>query len=295
MMSLALPSTMPEPLAREEATESGLDAFITMAILSLCFHLLLTLYGAQRFSEPPAQWKNPKTLPSIEAELVPPPPPTPAEAIGEALKAAEDKLPPVNEKLVGSMKADAFKTLLTCRGCTLAGANFNGSYLRLASLQGADLRKVQMAGAELSGTLMNGANLEGADMRGASAAGVNLIGANLKGADLSYARLDAALLFDADFTDAKLVGANFRVIEFVKGMTFRNADARKAIFRHAFLGGVDFRGTKLQGADFTKAWGLTNEQLALACGDATTKLPEGLVIPTCKEVPDGPEPADPVQ
>ncbi|MES1990567.1 MAG: pentapeptide repeat-containing protein [Pseudomonadota bacterium] len=294
-MSLALPSTMPEPLVREDATEGGLDTVITTAILSLCFHILLTLYGAQRFSEPPPAWKNPRVLPNIEAELVPPPPPTPAEAIGEAQKAAEDKLPPVNEKLVGAMKADAFKTLLTCRGCTLAGANFDGSYLRLASLQGADLRKVHMAGAELSGTLMNGANLEGADLRGANAAGANLIGANLKRADLSYARLDAALLFNADFTDAKLVGTNFRVIEFVKGMTFRNADARKAIFRHAFLGGVDFRGANLQGADFTKAWGLTNEQLALACGDAKTKLPEGLRIPTCSQKADGPEPTDPVQ
>ncbi|MGV8997077.1 MAG: pentapeptide repeat-containing protein [Parvibaculaceae bacterium] len=295
-MSLALPINAPEPLNAAEASEGGLDAFITMAVLSLCFHVLLTLYGAQRFSEPPPAWKNPKPLPSIEAELVPPPPPSsPAEAIGEALKAAEDKLPPVNEKLVGSMKADAFKTLLTCRGCTLAGANFKGAYLRLASLQGADMRKAQLAGAELSGTLMNGANLEGADMRGASAAGVNLIGANLKGADLSYARLDAALLFDADFTGAKLVGANFRVIEFVKGVTFRNADARKAIFRHAFLGGVDFRGANLSGADFTKAWGLTNEQLGLACGDATTKLPDGLVIPTCKEQSEGAAPADPEQ
>lgn len=294
-MSLALPIKIPKPLVAEEATEGGLDAFITTAILSLCFHVLLTLYGAQRFAEPPPAWKNPKPLISIEAELVPPPPPSAAEAIGEAMKAAEEKLPPVNEKLVGSMKADAFKTLLTCRGCTLAGANFKGSYLRLASLQGADLRKVQMAGAELSGTLLNGANLEGADMRGASAAGVNLIGANLKGADLSYARLDAALLFNADFTDAKLVGTNFRVVEFVKGMTLRNADARKAIFRHAFLGGVDFRGANLSGADFIRAWGLTNEQLALACGDEKTKLPEGLTIPMCGKQPEGPEPADPVQ
>jgi|GEM_PF-1560257 len=295
-MSLALPTSLPDPLVSEDATEAGIDALITAAVLSLCFHLLLTLYGAYRFSEPPPAWKNPRPpLPAIEAELVPPPPPSPAEAIGEALKAAEDKLPPVNEKLVGSMKADAFKTLLTCRGCTLAGANFNGSYLRLASLQGADMRKAHLAGAELSGTLMNGANLEGADMRGASAAGINLIGAKLKGADLSYARLDAALLFRADFTDAKLVGTNFRVVEFVKGMSLRNADARKAIFRHAFLGGVDFRGANLSGADFTKAWGLTNEQLALACGDDKTKLPEGLRIPTCKEQPEGPEPADPVQ
>tara|TARA_R110000868_G_scaffold8744_5_gene44728 strand:- start:2524 stop:3411 length:888 start_codon:yes stop_codon:yes gene_type:complete len=295
-MSLAVPDHMPAPLVAEEATESGLDAFVTTIILSLCFHVLLTLYGANRFSAPPEAWKNPYILPPmIEAEIVPPPPDeVPPEAIGEALEKAEDALPAVDAKLVGSLKADAFKTLLTCRGCTLAGANFNGSYLRLASLQGADMRKAQLQGAELTGTLLTRANLEGANLRGANAAGVDLRGANLKGADLTGARLDAAMLTDTDFTGAILVGANFRVVEMVKGLTFRDADARNALFRFAFLRGVDFRGANLSGADFTRAFGLSNEQLALACGDEKTKLPDDLVIPKCRDVPEGPEPDDPV-
>jgi uncharacterized protein YjbI with pentapeptide repeats len=280
-MSLALPVETPAPLVVEEASEGGLDAFVTTVILSLCFHALLSLYGAYRYAEPPAQWKNPRIWPVLEAELVQPPD-APAETIGEALKAAEEKLPPVDEKLVSTLKADAFKTLLRCRGCTLAGTNFNGSYLRLASLQGADMRQAKMRGADLTGTLLARANLEGADMYGANAAGVDLRGANLKGADLSYARLDAAMLTDTNFTGAKLVGANFRVVEMVKGLTLRDADARGAIFRHAFLRGVDFRGANLSGADFTRAYGLTNEQLALACGDEKTKLPDDLHIPMCK-------------
>ncbi|MFZ3033351.1 MAG: pentapeptide repeat-containing protein [Parvibaculum sp.] len=285
-MSLAIPDHAPEPIALPEVTEAGLDAFVTTIILAACFHILLGLFGAYRFAEPPPAWKNPRPpLPAIEAELVPAPP-QPAEAIGEALKEAEEELPPVDAKLVNSLKADAFKTLLTCRNCTLAGTNFTGSYLRLASLQHADLRKAKLVGAELTGTLLSYANLEGADLRGANAAGVDLRGANLKGADLSYARLDAALVTNADFTGAKLVGANFRVIEFVDGLTFRDADARHAIFRFAYLQKVDFRGADLSGADFTRAWGLTNTQLALACGDEKTKLPEGLHIPMCpKDTP----------
>lgn len=287
-MSLALPLQTLQPLVAEEPTESGLDAFVTTVILSLCFHLLLTLYGANSFSSPPEAWKNPYILPPmIEAEIVPPPPDMPSEAIGEALEKAEDALPAVDAKLVGSLKADAFKTLVTCRGCTLAGADFNGSYLRLASLQRADLRKAQMSGADLTGTLLAHANLEGANLRGANAAGVDLRGANLKGADLTDARLDAAMLTDTDFTGATLVGANFRVIEMVKGLTFRDADARDAYFRFAFLRGVDFRGANLSGADFTRAFGLSNEQLALACGDERTKLPDDLVIPMCKDKPAG--------
>ncbi len=288
-MTLALPIKAPEPLSAHEplsapeATEAGLDAFITMVILSVCFHLLLTLYGAYRYATPPVAWQNPRvwTAP-IDAELVPPPD-TPAEAIGEALKAAKDKLPPVDTKLVSSLKADAFKTLLRCRGCTLAGTNFNGSFLRLASLQHADLRQAKLIGADLTGTLLAHANLEGADLHGANAAGVDLRGANLKGANLSHARLDAAMLTDTDFTGATLVGTNFRVVEMVRGLTLRDSDARGAIFRYAFLRGVDFRGANLSGADFTRAFGLSNTQLALACGDAKTKLPDGLRIPKCKD------------
>ena len=151
--------------------------------------MLLTLIGAYRFAEPPPQWHRARDLPAIDAELVPPPPQA-AEAIGEAMKKAEEKLPPVDSKLVNSMIATSGKILLTCRNCTLAGA-------------------------ELSGTLLTYANLEGADMRGANAAG------------------------------------------------------------------ADLRGANLEGADFTRAWGLSNEQLALACGDERTKLPEELEIPRC--------------
>jgi uncharacterized protein YjbI with pentapeptide repeats len=282
-MSLAVPTFAPDPLNLPDETAGlHLDAFITTVAFSVCLHVLLTLIGAYRFAEPPPQWQRaPRDLPAINAELVPPP--QAAEAIGEAMKKAEEKLPPVDGKLVNSLKADAFKTLLTCRGCTLAGANFNGSFLRLASLQGADMRQAKLAGAELSGTLLTRANLEGADMRGANASGADLRGANLKRADLSYAHVDAAMLIDTDFTGAKLVGADFRAIELVKGLTFRDADLTDAGFRYAFLRGVDFRGAKLSGADFTRAFGLSNEQLALACGDERTKLPEGLTIPVCKK------------
>ncbi len=40
------------------------------------------------------------------------------------------------------------RTLLICRGCTLAGADFNKAYFRLASLQGADMRQAKLAGAD---------------------------------------------------------------------------------------------------------------------------------------------------
>lgn len=284
-MSLAVPFSAPTPLCPPDDSRPGLDAFITTVILSICFHLILSLIGAYRFAEPPPPYQRaPRDLPVINAELVPPTP-QPSEQIGAAqtMAESEQKLPPVDAKLVNAMRADSGKTLLACRDCTLAGANFDKAYLRLASFQGADLRKANLSHADLTGTRLSGANLEGAQVTHSNAAGVDLTGANLKGADLSHTRLDAALVENADFTGAKLVGANLRLIEYVKGVKFRNVDATGAIFRYASLRGVDFRGANLSGADFTRARGLSNEQLAMACGDKETKLPEGLVIPMCRD------------
>ena len=179
----------------------------------------------------------------LDVELVPPIPGLPAT---RAEKPAEEKLPPVDKALVKSLLTNAGRTLLTCRDCRLAGADFKGAYLRLGSFQRADMRKAKFAGADLTG-----------------------------------ARFDAAWLEDADLSGAKLAGANFRLIEYVRGLKLRNVDARHAIFRYAFLRGVDFTGADLSGADFTRALGLTNEQLARACGDDRTRLPPGLVIPRC--------------
>lgn len=282
-MSHPFPANAPEPLGLPDGARAGIDAFMTAVVLSVCFHVLLSLVGASRFAAPPPAWQRPADPPHVDAELVPPPP-RPVETIaGEAASAPDEMLPPVDTALVGAMIADSGKILLTCRKCTLAGANFDKAYLRLASLQGADMRKAKLSHADLTGTRLAGAKLAGSDLSHANGAGIDLTGADLRGADLSHTRLDAALVEGADFTGAKLVGANLRLIEYVKGLKLRDVDATGAIFRYAFLRGVDFMGANLSGADFTRAWGLSNEQLALACGDEKTKLPEGLVIPKCRK------------
>jgi hypothetical protein len=274
------------PIGISDEMQNGLDAFITTVVLSVCLHVLLTLIGAYRYAAPPPAFQRPPMdFPhAVNAELVPPSP-----AAGELIKslaAAKDaKLPPVDKALVKSMLRDAGRTLLACRGCTLAGANFNKAYLRLASLQGADMRQAKLSGADLTGTQFRGTNLEGAEIRKANLAGADLTGANLRGADLSHSRLDAVIVEGADFTGAKLVGANLRLIEYVKGLKLRDVDATGAIFRYAHLRGVDFSGANLSGADFFRAEGLSTAQLAFACGDDKTKLPEGVMIPRCVKEP----------
>lgn len=188
---------------------------------------------------------------------------------------------PEVEALAARIRADQYKTIINCEDCNLAGANFDGQFLRLAALQGADMRGASFRGADMTGVHFNRAKLYGANFAGANMAGAVLLGASLRGADLSDARLDAVRVHDADFTGANLQRANLRMLEYVHRLTFAGADARGAIFRHSYLARVNFTGTDLRGADFTRAKGLTDKQLSLACGDETTILPPDLTIPRC--------------
>lgn len=188
---------------------------------------------------------------------------------------------PEVEVLVAKIKADQFKTIINCERCNLAGADFDGQFLRLAALERADLTGATLRGADLTGIHLTRTKLAGADFSGSNMAGAVLTNADLRGANLSDARLDAVRVHGANFTGANIQRANFRLLEYVKKLTFADTDARGAIFRHAFLGGVDFAGADLRGADFTRATGLTDRQLSRACGDETTILPPGLSIPRC--------------
>lgn len=281
-MSLVIPVPMSEIPALHVAEKAGLRLFFGTLAVSFLFHLLLVVTGQTRLESilPPLLQKT--DPPAIMAEIVPPPQ-QPEEAIGEirSADASPDTLPPVDTALVNGMKAESGKKLLACRKCTLAGADFKKAYLRLGSFQGADMRQVDLSGADITAGRFARVDLEGANLTGADAAGIDLRGANLKKANLSYTRLDAALLHNADLTGAILVGANLRLIEWVDNLKLRDVDARGAIFRYATLNGVDFTGANLSGADFTRAKGLNNAQLSRACGNAKTKLPQGLTIPFC--------------
>jgi uncharacterized protein YjbI with pentapeptide repeats len=77
---------------------------------------------------------------------------------------------------------------------------------------------------------------------------------HLQGAKLSFAHLEAASLIGA-----RLEGANLII---------------------AKLQGTHLTRAHLEGADLRGAEGLTLEQIDNTCGDAETKLPEGLCRPT---------------
>jgi len=112
-------------------------------------------------------------------------------------------------------------------------------------------------------------DLSGADLRAADYSNVNPDQANLKGAFLYKANLSGVNLARANLAEAILIGAD------LGGANLRRANLVRADLRGANLIGADLRGADLSGAI------LIQDQIDLACGDDSTRLPEGRVIPDC--------------
>ena len=83
-----------------------------------------------------------------------------------------------------------------------------------------------------------------------------------------------------DLRDLNAYGARFT------GASFAGANLINASFVGAYLQGANFRGAHLAGVNFSgaemsHAVGLTQGQLAQACGDESTTLPRGLRLHAC--------------
>jgi len=116
------------------------------------------------------------------------------------------------------------------------------------SFMASDLSRSNLRGIEFYKTSFNGACMSEVDLSVAKLIGVDLDRTVLVGANLKFARLDSSSAKDADFLDADLEGA--------------------------VLLECDIRGAKLD-----KAKNLTQSQVDLAFGDASTTLPESVKRP----------------
>ena len=70
------------------------------------------------------------------------------------------------------------------------------------------------------------------------------------------------------------------------GADFAHADLTNASFVGAYLEGANFAGatlggTNFSGAEMARSRGLSQAQLAAACGDGSTALPRGLRLKPC--------------
>jgi len=126
-----------------------------------------------------------------------------------------------------------------------------------------------------------GCNLFQADFAQATLRGVNLSGARLRQADFSAAVIKHVNLSRSDLRDLNAYGAVFT------GSSLQGANLANATFVGAYLQGVNLQGAHLEGTNFSgaelaHALGLTQTQLAAACGDPSTTLPRGLRIKPCQ-------------
>lgn len=130
-----------------------------------------------------------------------------------------------------------------------------------ASCAGCDLFQINLAYQSVGGRSFAGARIRQADLTIATADGANFSSANLSLTNMFGMRATGANFTNANLSGATLVGASLDSARF---------------------NGAVFTGANLSGAEMARARGLTQEQLNTACGDATTQLPAGLTVPTCR-------------
>jgi uncharacterized protein YjbI with pentapeptide repeats len=115
---------------------------------------------------------------------------------------------------------------------------------------------------------------------------VDCVGCNLAGADLTNTCVKEHDLHGADFTGANATLMCMSFANFTN-VSFRGAELSGANLAGAKMDGADLTGAKTSitsflGTDLTHVKGLSQAQLDVACGDATTKLPPGLHVHACE-------------
>lgn len=131
-----------------------------------------------------------------------------------------------------------------------------------------------------AGASCPGCNLFQADFSGLELKAKDFAGARLRQADLSLSVMNRTSFAHSDLRDVNAYGGVFT------GASFAGADLTHASFVGTYLQGANLAGARLDGTNFSgaemaRARGLTQAQLAHACGDATTQLPRGLRLPAC--------------
>ena len=125
-------------------------------------------------------------------------------------------------------------------------------YKAVEKIQGGahDCLRCDLSGSNLSNTCVKGGNLTGADFTKVVAQYMCMSQANFTGVSFRHADLTGANLANSNLTDADFTGATLDI-------------------------------TSLKGADLSRAKGLTQSQIDIACSDKATKLPPGLTAKPC--------------
>lgn len=169
-------------------------------------------------------------------------------------------------------------------GANLTGTDFTLTGLRGSSFANADLEKATLIRAWLEGAKADKARFDKVEGYRSVFRNISANSASFVSAELQRADFTGAQLVKATFAKAELGRANFWKAK-LGDVRFSLANLSRASLVGAdVVGPMDFENaflflTRIEGVDLSKATGLDQAQVNLACGDAATKLPQGLTAP----------------
>lgn len=181
------------------------------------------------------------------------------------------------------------KKNLMLGGSDFTGANFRDADLSYTDMRDTNLTEAVLEKATLIRAWFNGArlnkanfarveayrsNLQNAVAQGTSFASAELQRAAFNGADLRYANFEKADLSRASFDQAILSGASFAYANLSRADLSEASVEGTVGFDRAFM-----LLTRIEGLDLSRATGLDQSQIDIACGDTATRLPKGLNTP----------------
>jgi hypothetical protein len=145
-------------------------------------------------------------------------------------------------------------------------------YINLSNinLAYAQLKRINLSGANMTNTVLHRAKLDNADLSGADLSNADLSGTDLYGVDFNKANLTGTNLNGASMarTDWTLQPYNTSAhSDIIYGFTLNSAN-----LNGANLSGASMKRTDLSGVDLRSVTGLTQDQLASAVTDNTTKV-----------------------
>ncbi|CUX20999.1 pentapeptide repeat-containing protein [Agrobacterium fabrum] len=176
----------------------------------------------------------------------------------------------------------------------LYGTDFTYTDLRGSSLKGANLEKAKLIRTALGEANLQGANLTKVEAYRSDFSAADATNAKFVNAEMQRTKFEKTKLDGTDFTKAELGRADFEGAS-LNGSKFSLTNLSRARFGGATLGGpVDFTSaflllTRIEGVDLSTATGLDQKQIDIACGDAKTKLPNGLTAPASWPCPEDPD------
>ena len=181
------------------------------------------------------------------------------------------------------------KRNLIMEGFDFSNSNFtrsdlSASDLRNSNLANATFFKTNLVRASLAGSQAQNANFEGAiasrtDFSRGNFESANFLKAEISRSNFSNSNLQNANLSKADFSRVNFFNANMKGVD----LSFTNisrASLQDVIIDEGFsLVGSYMFLTRIGGLDLTGVKGLKQWQINMACGNDSTKLPEGLSKP----------------